>query len=369
MRPAYVEIDLSAVAHNITQIKKKIGPAKIMAVIKANAYGHGVGPIARTALNNGASYLGVSILEEGFELREQGFTEPILVFGGEIEQYLLDIFDYNLEITLFSERLCSQLTKLAKKKRKKVKVHVKVDTGMGRVGVVWEKAVSFIEMVSQLEEIDIVGIYTHFATADEKDKTYAHLQLSRFNTVLKTLEEKGINIPLIHAANSGAILDLPKSYFNLVRPGILMYGYYPSDQTTESVSLIPAMTFKSKVSFLKQVPAGTGVSYGQTYKTKAVTKIATIPVGYADGYNRLLSNKAQVVIKGKKYPVVGRVCMDLIMVDLGLDNDIDVGDEVILFGTNNDEEFSVYDICRLVDTIPYEVCCWISQRVPRIYKS
>lgn len=368
MRPTHVEIDLSNIAYNIDLIKRKVSPAQIMAVVKANAYGHGAVKVAQTALKNGASYLAVALVEEGLELRESGITSPVLVFGGELENQIKDFLDTGLEITVFSRRFAELLSRAAVKKNCKVNVHVKVDTGMGRVGVPWQESLDFICDIYSLKGLEIKGIYTHFATSDEKDKAFALAQLDRFHQVLDWLRQHNIRIPLVHAANSGAIIDMPYSYFNIVRPGIMMYGYYPSDETTESIPVKPAMTFKSKISYIKEVQRGTPVSYGRTYVTKNATRIATLPVGYADGYNRLLSNKAKVIIRGTLFPVVGRVCMDQILIDLGDNRDIQEGDEVILFGSQGDAEFSVKEICEILNTIPYEVCCWISKRVPRLYK-
>jgi len=368
LRPTIAEIDLSAIAFNIQQIQKRVSPAQIMAVVKADAYGHGAVPVARTAIENGASYLGVALVEEGMELRRHGISHPILVFGGAFEEQLNDFFEYNLEMTVYTEEIVQQLSLLANKRQQPIGVQVNVDTGMGRVGVPFHKAVSFIENLSRLEGIQLKGIYTHFATSDEKDKTYARLQFERFQNVIQELEQKSLSIPFKHAANSGAILDLPETYLDMVRPGVMMYGYYPSDETSESVPIKPAMTFKTKVSFIKDVPENTSLSYGRKYITKKPTRIATLPLGYADGYNRLLTNRGIVTIRGQKFPVVGRVCMDLILVDLGDDKSIQINDEVILFGSREDNAFTVNEICKIVDTIPYEVTCWVSKRVPRIYK-
>ena len=347
MRPTIAEIDLSAIAFNIQQIQKRVSPAQIMAVVKADAYGHGAVPVARTAIENGASYLGVALVEEGMELRRHGISHPILVFGGAFEEQLNDFFEYNLEMTVYTEEIAQQLSLLANKRQQPIGVQVNVDTGMGRVGVPFHKAVSFIENLSRLEGIQLKGIYTHFATSDEKDKTYARLQFERFQNVIQELEQKSLSIPFKHAANSGAILDLPETYLDMVRPGVMMYGYYPSDETSESVPIKPAMTFKTKVSFIKDVPENTSLSYGRKYITKKPTRIATLPLGYADGYNRLLTNRGIVTIRGQKFPVVGRVCMDLILVDLGDDKSIQINDEVILFGSREDNAFTVNEICKI----------------------
>ena len=367
MRSTFAEIDLAAIAHNIQAIKKRVHPAQVMAVVKAEAYGHGAIPVSKVALESGATYLGVALVEEGIELRNQGFLEPILVFSGAYEDQLIDFFKYDLEVTVYTEEIANSLSELAKRFQKPIRVHIKVDTGMGRVGVGWNKAIDFIEYLGNLYGIEAKGLYTHFATSDEKDKSYASLQFDRFKKIIDVLAQKNIHIPLKHASNSGAILDMPDTYLDMVRPGVMMYGYYPSNETTESVTIKPAMTLKSRVIFIKQVPKNFSVSYGRKFVTSKPTRIATIPLGYADGYNRLLTNKTQVTIRGKKFPLVGRVCMDLVMVDIGMENNIQIGDEVILFGRQQENAFTVNEICQLLDTIPYEVTCWISKRVPRVY--
>lgn len=367
MRPTYAEIDLSAIAYNIRAIKKRVHPAQIMAVVKADGYGHGAVPVARVALENGATWLGVALVEEGIELRNAGFLEPILVFSGAIVDQLSYFFKYNLDITVYTAEIANSLSQLAIQFQKPIRVHVKIDTGMGRVGVAWEDAVNFIKYLAQLEGIQLQGIYSHFATSDERDKAYAKLQHERFITINEILAQQNIRFPIRHIANSGAILDMPDTYLDLVRPGVMMYGYYPSSETTESITIRPAMTLKSQVIYVKQVPENFSVSYGRKYVTTKPTRIATIPAGYADGYNRLLTNKAKITIRGKKFPLVGRVCMDLIMADIGMEDNIEIGDEVILFGKQEQNAFTVTEICQLLDTIPYEVTCWISKRVPRIY--
>lgn len=369
MRPTFAEIDLSAIAYNLKKIKKRVHPAKIMAVVKADAYGHGAVPVAKTALAAGAEYLGVALIEEGIELRKANILAPILVFGGAFDRQLEEFFEHNLLLTVYLKTTAEKLSDLAVKRKQKINVHVKVDTGMGRVGVPFDRTVPFIKFVKNLEGINLTGIYTHFATSDEKDKHYANLQLSRFRQVIDQLAAQKIDIPLRHTANSGAIIDLPEAYFDMVRPGIMMYGYYPSNETSESVPIKPAMTFKSRVSFIKDVSANASLSYGRKYVTPKPTRIATIPVGYADGYNRLLSNQGVVTIRGIKFPVVGSVCMDLILVDLGENREIQIDDEVILIGRPEENAFTVEEICYKLNTIPYEVTCWISKRVPRIYKN
>ncbi|MFQ5752669.1 MAG: alanine racemase [bacterium] len=368
-RPTFAEIDLRAIAYNIKEIQKKVAPAQVMAVVKADAYGHGLNAVAEAAIANEVKYLGVALLEEGIKLRKYKFNIPILVFGGFFENQIDDFLHYDLELTLFDLSRARVLAKNAQAFGKSAKVHVKVDTGMGRIGVHWQNAVEFVQQVAEFTYIEIEGIYTHFASSDEKDKTYAKTQLRRFQEVFAQLEQRKINIPIKHAANSAAVLDLPESYLSMVRIGVSMYGYYPSLETTESVSLKPAMSIKSRVIAVKEVEAGTYISYNRTYQTKNKTTMATVPIGYGDGYNRLLSNQGEVLIRGQRFPVVGRVCMDQTMVDVGLESQVEVGDEVVLLGCQGKEEITIYEICEKLNTIPYEVTCWVSGRMPRHYKN
>ncbi len=368
MRPTVAEVDLSAVAYNIENIKKQVAPAEIMAVVKANAYGHGAVEISNTAIKHGVKYLDVASVEEGVELRKAGIDIPILVFSGLSLNQASLYLDNNLEATLFDEVGLKNLHQAALEANKQAVAHIKIDTGMGRVGIHWRNAVEFIEKVHSTNAVQILSVYTHFANSDHIDKSYALLQLARFNQVLDQLEKKGIKIPLRHAANSGAILDIPESYFDFVRPGIMLYGYYPSSTTSQSIHLKPAMSLKSRVLYLKDVEKGESISYDRTYLAPRPTRVATIPVGYADGYNRLLSNQGQVLINGDFFPVIGRVTMDLLMVDVGEKN-IKIGDKVVLLGKQKENEITIQSICEKVNTIPYEVLCSISQRVPRNYRN
>jgi len=367
MRPTFAEIDLGAIAFNLSGVQKKVSPASVMAVVKADAYGHGAAAVSRLALQQGVSYLGVALADEGVSLRQAGIGAPLLVFAGVDADEAHFYPQCDLEATVYEPVALAALEKAARAANRAVGVHVKVDTGMGRVGVAWQRAVEFLGELARKEMFEIRGLYTHFATADERDKTYAQLQLTRFKQVIEQAEARGIRVPLKHAANSGAILDMPESYFDLVRPGVMMYGYYPSNETSESVPLQPAMTFKTRVLHVKSIERGEGVSYGSRFVAGRRTTIVTLPVGYADGYNRLLSGRGQVLIGGQRLPIAGRVCMDLTMADAGPDSRIRVGEEAVLFGRQGAEEISVQSICELLGTIPYEVTCWVSKRVPRLY--
>jgi len=370
MRPTFAEIDLRAINHNLKQVRKKIGRHPlIMAVVKANAYGHGVIPVVSSILkNNTAQYFGVAIVEEGIELRKFFPRIPIHVLTAP-ERNQLDLFvKNNLELTLCDSVTAKKLNAVCKKLRKKSSVHIKIDTGMGRIGIAPGDAIEFVTSVVSLSHINVKGIWTHFAASDEKDLSYANEQLSTFRSIITQLELQGIHIPLVHCANSGAIMQLPDSYFDMVRPGIMMYGYAPSKEINSSMELRPALSLKSKIGFVKKVKEGTSISYGRKYFTKSDTTIASATVGYADGYFRLLTNKAEVLLKGKKYPVAGTVCMDQIMIDAGEGN-IQAGDEVVLIGRSGDACISAWDVASAAGTIPYEVTCAISQRVPRKYNN
>lgn len=365
-RPTVAEVNLAAIARNLRRVSSRVAPAEVMAVVKADAYGHGAIPVARALLQAGASQLAVALLEEGLALRRAGITAPILVFGGpdaaQIESYL----QYDLQMTLYAEEIARLAARRATALGKRALAHVKLDTGMGRVGIV-DNPVEGVSYLQSLAGLELAGCYTHFATSDEADKTFAWQQLRGFQQILATLEGQGITFRWIHAANSGAILDLPESYFNLVRPGIMLYGYYPSPFTSESIPLDPALRLKTRILFVKQVPAGYSVSYGRTFRTRAPSAIATLPIGYADGYRRQFSNGMQVLIRDQRVPVVGRVCMDQIMIEVTDLKDVRTGDEVVLLGRQQNEQITMREWCETLTTIPYEVTCGISSRVPRSY--
>ena len=366
-RPTIAEINLGAITRNIRRIGARVHPAEMMAVIKAEAYGHGAIPVAQTALSAGASQLAVAILEEGIELRRAQIEAPILVLGGFFENQIDSFIANRLQMTLYDLRLAELVSRRAQALGQIAQAHVKIDTGMGRVGMLPSEAVEAIRRMAQLPGIELVGICTHLASSDSCDKSYTNQQLVAFQTIVQQLANYDLHFKYIHAANSGAILDLPQSYFNLVRPGVMMYGYYPSDETSESIPLEPAMSLRTQILFVKRVPAGTFISYNSTYQTRRATTIATLPLGYADGISRRLSNNFEVLVRGRRYPLVGRVCMDQIMIDLGDMQDVQVSEEVVLLGKQDDEEISIYEWCRRLETIPYEVTCGISRRVARVY--
>ncbi len=372
LHPTRARIGLPQFRHNLNVVRSYVGPdVQIMAVVKANAYGHGMRTIAYEAIRNGASYLGVARIDEAVELRRDGIEHPLLVFEvpppSQIERALLD----NLELTVATVESAQHISLAASAcgGKKRARVHVKVDTGMGRLGFPYHDAVANIERVVNVGSVDVVGVYSHFATSDDPDLTYARVQLERFKTVLAQLQTKRIEIPLKHFANSGAIVSLPESHFTMVRPGIMLYGYTPRSGMAVSPPLQPVMSLVSKVSHIKPVEAHTSVSYSRRYFTPAKTRIATVPIGYGDGYSRALTNRTDVIIKGKRYPCVGTVCMDHIMVDIGTSNAIEIGDNVTLIGTDGAEGITAWDIAEKLGTIPYEVTCNISQRVQRAFTS
>jgi alanine racemase len=362
------EIHVKALRHNVDGIRKKVGAnVKIMGIVKGNAYGHGIIEVAKALTSFHVDYLGVGFLSEGIVLREAGIQTPILVLGGVLGSQIQDFLRHDLDITVASLEIAERIEyEVGRKNSSKARTHIKIDTGMERIGVHSENAVKFIQHVSQLKHLDIVGLYSHFATADEKEKSYAKYQLKRFTSVIDAVRKLGLDIPCIHIANSGAILDLQESYFTMVRPGIMLYGIYPSKETSESVPLQPVLSLKSKVVFIKEVQENTSISYGRKYYTKTRTKIATVPIGYGDGYSRRLTNRTEVLIKGKRYPVVGTICMDQCMVDVGVGTEVHVGDDATLVGNDGNESISAWNIADTLGTIPYEVLTGITSRVPRV---
>lgn len=363
-RPTRAIINLEAISHNISEIRKKIGSKReLMAVVKADGYGHGSVEVSRVALGNGADSLGVAIPEEGQLLREAGIEAPTLVLGLIQPEEAYKVVKFRLAQSVTSVEHLEALDQEGQKAGVRVNVHVKVDTGMGRIGVRPEDAVSFARQVKSFKNLNLEGLFSHFSSADEKDKTFSKQQLQLFDQVVHDIQLAGIEVPKKHMANSGAVLDLPESYYDMVRPGIMIYGLYPSREVSRSIKLIPAMTLKTRVSAVKLVPPGTPIGYGQTFITKKKTMVATLPIGYADGYNRLLSNRGVVMIKGCRAPLIGRVCMDMCTADISDLPDVKRGDEAILFG----EEPSVSEIATVIGTIVHEVVCAVGKRVPRIY--
>ena len=366
MRPTIVEVRLARLTENYRAIRTAVAPAAVMPIVKANAYGHGLVDVARHLIGLGAPSLGVGLLEEAVALRDAGVTTPILVMGGILGNQIPLFLRHGLTLTASSIDKLRHIDETAREMGVTAKVHLKIDTGMERIGVHYYSAEGLLERASECRHCVVEGIYSHFANADAADLGSARLQLSRFLDVLQWYDKHGVSPPLRHMANSGAILQFPESHLDMVRPGILMYGVYPSTEVRRTIAVRPAMTWKSGVVYFKVVRPGHPVSYGSTWQSDHPVRVVTIPVGYGDGYFRALSNVAQVIIRGKKYPVVGRVCMDQIMVNLEWDSAYN-GDEVVLLGEGGREIITCEDLAEWAGTIPYEILTNINTRVPRVY--
>ncbi len=360
MRPTYVEINLPQLRKNVEAIRAHVAPAKVMTMVKANAYGHGVDGVA-PFIEPYVDYFGVAILEEGIQLRELGITKPILVAGGTLPEQISAFIEHDLILSVSSPELLASAEAAAESAKKKLVAHLKIDTGMERVGVHYYEAESFLEQSLKPKHVEVEGIYTHLANSEARDLIHARLQLERFQEVLRFYEKRGLPAPIKHMANSGAVLQYPESYLDLVRPGLMFYGVYPAG-VSRTVDLAPALTWRSKVAYSKITLPGHPVSYGSLWQAEVETRIVTIPCGYADGYFRRMTNQAQVIVNGRKYPQVGRICMDQFMVNVG-DDEAQVGDEVILLGSG----IGAHDLAEWTGTNEYEVLTNISARVPRVY--
>ncbi|HEY3315482.1 MAG TPA: alanine racemase [Bacillota bacterium] len=368
-RPVWAEVDLGAIDHNLRQVARRKSPqAGLMAVVKANAYGHGAVPVAETALAAGANWLGVAILGEAIELRRAGVAAPILILGYTPPDEVGSVLANDVSQAVFSMETARALSREAARLGRRARVHLKVDTGMSRLGVApGQDGLAFAKDLAGLPGLDLEGIFTHFAAADDPDQGYTRWQLERFTAFIEDLRALGIEFRIRHAANSAAIINLPEAHLDLVRLGISLYGYHPSPGGEGGVALRPAMTVKARIGYLKEVPAGTCVSYGRTFVTGRPTVLATLPLGYADGYPRLLSSRGAVIIHGRMAPVVGRVCMDQIMVDVTDIPRVALGDEVIVLGRQGEVGMTADDLAALTGTISYEILCGVSPRVPRVY--
>lgn len=371
VRPTHVEVNLTRLTENYRAIARAVSPAAVMPILKANAYGHGLVEIARHFASLGAPYLGVAFLEEGILLREYGITTPILVLGGILGNQVPLFLEYDLTLTASSVEKLTQTNDAARAMGLTAKVHLKIDTGMERIGVHYYNAAELLETALACDYCQVEGIFSHFANSDAADLTSARIQLERFNQVLQFYEQRGLPYPIRHIANSGGILQLPESHFDLVRAGILLYGVYPNSEVKRSISVRPALSWKSRVVYFKVVQPDHPVSYGSTWQSDHMVRVVTIPVGYGDGYFRSLSNRSEVVIRGKRYPVVGRVCMDQMMVNIEWETAYN-GDEVLLIGEVGDVSGGLVSItcgelARWAGTIPYEILTNINTRVPRLY--
>jgi alanine racemase len=368
-RPTYAEIDLGALEFNYRKLQKRVPKGvKLLAVVKADAYGHGAVPVSLRLEKLGVEYLGVAIPEEGVELRKGGVKTPILIMGGVYGEDVDQVFRYHLTPVVFRNESLRLLSREAVRRRRKIRVHLKVDTGMGRLGVPGGLWPAFLETSKKFPKIEIEGILSHFSMSDEEDEGFTTYQWREFQRAVTMAEEMGISYKYHHIANSASLMAFPFCGGNLARPGIMLYGAYPSPKFHDLIPLKPMMTLKTHIHFLKEVPAGMRIGYGGTFITERESCIATLPIGYADGYSRHLSNQGEVLVRGRRARVLGKVCMDFIMVDVTHIPNVSTGDEVVLIGRQGRERITVEEIANRINSISYEVLCLIGKRVPRVYK-
>lgn len=365
LRPTWVEIDLDALTSNYEEIRRIVGPdIKILGVVKADAYGHGSVECARTLCDAGADMLAVAFIDEAIALRQGGITEPILLLGFTAKEHIPDLVRWDVIPGVYQLDFARELSDYCLEAGIRHLIHVKIDTGMGRIGIGWRDAAKEIEVMSQLEGIELQGLYSHFSTADATDKTYTKEQIQRYQQVVAELAEKDILIPIKHMANSAGIFDVEGVHFDMVRPGIILYGLYPSAEVDRSkIDIKPVMTLKSTIVHLKTIQPGESVSYGNNFVATEDRLIGTLPIGYADGYTRMLNGIAKVWIAGQLVPVVGNICMDQCMIDLIDVDEVSLYDEVELFGNN----ISADILAAALGTINYEITCMVNKRVPRVY--
>ncbi|MFA5096400.1 MAG: alanine racemase, partial [Candidatus Omnitrophota bacterium] len=362
-RPTWAQIDLDSLGHNFFQVKKKVSPqTRILVTVKADAYGHGLVPVSKRLQECGADFMGVASIDEGIRLREAGIKAPILILGLILKSDILPLFEYGLSTAVCDEELCRALNRKAAQLGQKLNVHIKVDTGMGRIGVRHYDARRLVKNIHAFKHLRVEGLFTHFAFADLNRK-FTYYQIGLFEKLLSDLGRDGIRVPLVHAANSMGLIDYRDSHFNMVRPGLVIYGLYPKQEL--AIKLKPVLSLKTRAVFVKKVPAGSGISYGHHYVTRRATQIVTLPIGYGDGYPRNLSNKAPVLIKGKRFKMCGRICMDQIMVDVG-NEPVKAGDEVVLIGRQGKCRITAEELADLSNTIPYEIVCGLGSRIPRV---
>ena len=379
-RATRAEINLKAFKHNLQNLKTVLGSkTDIMAVIKADAYGHGALPCAKAAIESGVGYLGAGVIEEGIELRKNGIKAPILILGGIFPDEVTDLVHHNLSTILHTSHLAEALSKGGKKQGKTVNIHIKVDTGMNRLGVLPENLLALTEKISSLPNLKIEALSTHFSSADDEDLTITNQQIELFKKALNKLKKTGIIPPLTHLANTSALFRFSESHSKMVRPGLILYGALPSPILNPVVenfcrnenleNFEPVMQWKSRIILLKSVQKGQALSYSRKYFTQKDSRIATLPIGYADGLPRRLSNNMEVLVKGRRVPQVGTICMDMILIDVSKVPDVQIGDEVVIFGKQGEEVIQVEELAQKADTIPYEVLCNIGKRVPRTYQN
>jgi len=367
-RPTVCFVDLNALGWNFRQIRSKVGSqVKVLSMVKANGYGHGAAAISKALAAEGSDAFGVATTEEGVELRQAGICTPILVLAGAYPDQVDQFFDNSLTPVIHALASLEELDAIVHRRKKSLNVHLKIDTGMGRIGLLAAEFNSWLPKIKTLKALKIEGVFSHFSHAESVEGSYTRQQLRTFQGIVERLRAEGIFPSLVHLANSAATITLPQAYFDMVRPGLMLYGIYPSPAMASQICLKPVLSWKTRILQLKKVPAGSSISYGQTFVTKRESFIATLPIGYADGYPRLLSNRGEVLVTGKRAPVAGRVCMDLTMIDVTDIGKIQQGDEVVLLGRQGDAEISADDMAAWADTISYEILTSIGARVPRIH--
>ncbi len=367
LRPTYLEVDLDRLADNYRVIAAHVAPARVMPILKANAYGHGLVEVARKLEAVGAPGVGVAYVEEGLRLRQHGVRLPVLVMGGILGSQIPRFIEHDLTLTASSVDKLRAIDEHAAALGRPATVHLKIDTGMERIGVHWYSADTLLEVSLGCRHVRVEGVFTHFANADARDLGHARLQLERFHEVLRFYERRSLPPPLRHAASSGAILTLPESHLDLVRPGVLFYGAGPSPEVPVTLPVRQALRWVTRVVYFKVVKPGHPVSYGSTWTPADLTRVVTLPAGYGDGYSRAMSGRAEVILHGKRYPVVGRICMDQIMVSIGWDSAHN-GDEAVLLGESGSAAITVEELAAWAGTIPHEVLTSINTRVPRVYR-
>jgi alanine racemase len=361
--PAWIEIDTNQFRKNLSAIRSLIGKSLFCLPVKANAYGHGLSQVGKIAEAAGVDSLGVSCLKEAVELRLAGISIPIVIFGAIHEDQIDDLIEFDLEFSISSKYKAELVAKKIGKGLRKCKVHLEIDTGMRRTGVRPENALSLLSFVGRLGCFDIVGVYSHLATSDVPNDPFAIHQIDVFRSLADELKRRGI---ICHLANSGGVAYYPDSVFDMVRPGLLAYGYFPDGKIDEAGVIAPCLSLKAKISYFKVVQKGAGISYGHAYRTEDETRIVTVPVGYGDGYRRSLSKKGAVLIRGERFPIAGTICMDQFMVDID-EREAFVGEEAVLIGKQGKEEITLWELSRMADSIPHEMLVAFSDRLPRIF--
>lgn len=366
-RPTVMEVDLAALNRNVQKIKSAVGSSRLMAVVKANAYGHGLSECGRAFQASGVDALGCAYLEEALILRHAGVRIPILVFGGLLADQINSYIEHDIDVTASSIEKLNVIESAAAAMKRRARIHLKIDTGLERLGVHYYSASAFLNRVLELKWCDVVGVFSHFACADHADKTFTHQQLERFLECCEFFNKHSLPMPTRHIANSAATLSMPETYLDMVRPGIALYGVMPSREVVNNLDLEAIMSLRTKVVYFKVVKQGSGVSYGHRWRAPEDTRVVTLPVGYGDGYTRALSNKASVIIRGKRYPTVGSICMDQLMVNIGQGEAFN-GDDVVLVGAQGAEAVTISELAMSADTVPHEILVGMNARIPRVYR-